>query len=224
VQAVPNHAGEAARLVDAADTASLLRAARNEPDLPEFAQLPVLMWFGRLVRARADYDKGPRVRAAMRGLFASTPAHARAAAAEFAAALDDLCSSGPRFSAIAALACAAELARTRPLVADAIHSSPPKWTISLPRDLPALEEFWTIGNEKPSPSAALVTERSSLTKREREILVLLSQGLTNKEIAQRLVLSVRTVDAHVEHILAKLNVSSRTRAVAAAAREGLLAN
>lgn len=64
---------------------------------------------------------------------------------------------------------------------------------------------------------------ASLTKREREVLVLLTHGLTNKEIAQRLVLSVRTVDAHVEHVLAKLNVSSRTRAVAAAVRSGLLA-
>lgn len=222
VQAVPNHAGEAARLVDAADMAALLRAARNEPDLPEFAELPFLLWFGRLVRARADYDKGPRVRAAMRGLFASTPAQARAAVGEFTAALDDLCSSGPRFSAIVGLACAARLARTRPLLADAMQTSRPKWTAVLPRDLPALAEFSAVGIAKPAGASA--EHAADLTKREREILVLLSQGLTNKEIAQRLVLSVRTVDAHVEHILSKLNVSSRTRAVAAAAREGLLVN
>ena len=65
---------------------------------------------------------------------------------------------------------------------------------------------------------------SQLTKRELEILELMTHGLTNKEIAQRFTLSPRTVDTHVERVLAKLNVGSRTRAVAAALRSGLVAS
>ncbi|MFI6392746.1 ATP-binding protein [Nonomuraea sp. NPDC050540] len=48
-----------------------------------------------------------------------------------------------------------------------------------------------------------------LSPREREVAGLVEEGLTNREIAERLVISKRTADAHVEHILAKLGVSSR---------------
>lgn len=52
----------------------------------------------------------------------------------------------------------------------------------------------------------------SLTDRETEVLGLLAQGLTNKDIAQRLFLSVRTIEAHLRHIYSKLGVASRTEA------------
>jgi predicted ATPase/DNA-binding CsgD family transcriptional regulator len=51
----------------------------------------------------------------------------------------------------------------------------------------------------------------SLTVREREIAVLVARGLSNRDIAARLVISKRTVDAHVNHIFAKLGLSSRVQ-------------
>ncbi|WP_029137616.1 ATP-binding protein [Nakamurella lactea] len=61
-----------------------------------------------------------------------------------------------------------------------------------------------------------------LTGRQREVVTLLAQELTNAEIAQRLVLSPRTVDNHVAVVLQRLGVGSRTEAVRAARRLGLL--
>jgi ATP/maltotriose-dependent transcriptional regulator MalT len=61
-----------------------------------------------------------------------------------------------------------------------------------------------------------------LTPREAEILALLAAGLTNREIAQRLVLSARTVETHVARVTGKLGVNSRARAVARAVALGLV--
>ncbi len=52
---------------------------------------------------------------------------------------------------------------------------------------------------------------SELTSREREIASLVAGGLSNREIADRLFISRRTVDAHVNHIYAKLRISSRVQ-------------
>jgi DNA-binding NarL/FixJ family response regulator len=61
-----------------------------------------------------------------------------------------------------------------------------------------------------------------LTPREREVLQLITQGLTNREIAAQLSLSVGTIKIHVEHIIAKLGVSDRTQAAVRAVESGLL--
>jgi DNA-binding NarL/FixJ family response regulator len=59
-----------------------------------------------------------------------------------------------------------------------------------------------------------------LTDRELEVLQLAAQGLTNYDIAQRLYISVRTVEAHLTHTYNKLGVGSRTEAVVHAMRRG----
>lgn len=61
---------------------------------------------------------------------------------------------------------------------------------------------------------------TDLTEREVEVLGLLAQGLTNKDIAQSLFLSVRTVEAHLRSIYSKLSVTSRTEAALWAIRNG----
>jgi DNA-binding NarL/FixJ family response regulator len=59
-----------------------------------------------------------------------------------------------------------------------------------------------------------------LTDRELQVLELAAQGLTNHEIAQRLYISVRTVEAHLTHVYDKLGVASRTEAVVRAMQRG----
>lgn len=61
-----------------------------------------------------------------------------------------------------------------------------------------------------------------LSPREREILKLLTEGKTQREIASELVISPKTVATHIQHLLAKLGVHSRAQAVAAAYRLGLV--
>jgi DNA-binding NarL/FixJ family response regulator len=61
------------------------------------------------------------------------------------------------------------------------------------------------------------------TAREIEVLQLISEGLVNREIGQRLFLSEETVKSHVRHLLAKLQARSRAHAVAVGFRRGLIA-
>lgn len=60
----------------------------------------------------------------------------------------------------------------------------------------------------------------TLTEREREVLTLLAQGMTNKDIAQSLFLSVRTIEAHLRNIYSKLDITTRTEAVLWAVQHG----
>jgi DNA-binding CsgD family transcriptional regulator/tetratricopeptide (TPR) repeat protein len=107
---------------------------------------------------------------------------------------------------------------------------------------PTLEALTGLDSLGAQPAAALARQRlrgmgmnqvprgpqpttranpAGLTARQVEILQLLGQGLTNAEIAARLVVSVRTVDHHVSAVLQKLNITSRREAAATAERLGL---
>jgi DNA-binding NarL/FixJ family response regulator len=74
---------------------------------------------------------------------------------------------------------------------------------------------------RPAPNAPDGTF-SELTTREVEILKLLASGLTQADIARRLVLSPKTVGTHIQHILGKLDIHSRAQAVALAHQHGLI--
>lgn len=77
----------------------------------------------------------------------------------------------------------------------------------------------------PEAIAARIAERESragLSPRENDILIMISKGLTNKEIARALDISQFTVRNHVIHILAKLEASDRTEAVSIAMQMGIL--
>jgi DNA-binding CsgD family transcriptional regulator len=75
----------------------------------------------------------------------------------------------------------------------------------------------TPATSEPAPGEA----GAGLTRREMEVLRLLMEGHSNREIADRLFISVRTGTTHVTHILAKLGVESRAAAVAFALQHGL---
>jgi DNA-binding NarL/FixJ family response regulator len=64
----------------------------------------------------------------------------------------------------------------------------------------------------------------ALTPREREVVELLAEGLTNAELAARLFISPKTAAVHVSNILAKLGMASRSEVAAFAVREGMAAS
>ena len=82
-----------------------------------------------------------------------------------------------------------------------------------------LDEFTRLSQEASRSDEA---QRDDLTAREHEVLLLVADGSTNKEIATSLHLSEHTVNFHVKNILSKLHLRNRAQAVAYAVRTGLV--
>jgi DNA-binding CsgD family transcriptional regulator/signal transduction histidine kinase len=92
----------------------------------------------------------------------------------------------------------------------------PEWGTALTCDLP-------LHDVAPAPESPATQRISELRAREREVLELMVTGLRNREIAERLFITVRTVKFHVSNILRKLEVQSRTEAIAVAHSAGISA-
>jgi NarL family two-component system response regulator LiaR len=98
-------------------------------------------------------------------------------------------------------------------LADGIRAAAAGKTVLAPEAAQALVR--AAGPQAPQPGY-------DLTERQAEILALMVEGLTNNEIAERLVISPYTVRNHVSEILSKLGTSTRTEAAALAVRLGLV--
>jgi len=92
-----------------------------------------------------------------------------------------------------------------------------------PMAAPVLSRMIERFLERRPPSAPEPPSLLSLSPREREVLQLMATGLTNTEIAERLVVSLPTVKTHVRGILAKLDARDRVQAVLLAHRYGVTA-
>ncbi|MEK7561561.1 MAG: helix-turn-helix transcriptional regulator, partial [Patescibacteria group bacterium] len=83
---------------------------------------------------------------------------------------------------------------------------------------PTIGQYGPIKEERDTSADPIY----GLTQKERQILYLAAQGLTNEKIAKIQVVSAETVKSHVQHILAKMDASSRAQAVSLAHESGLL--
>ena len=117
-----------------------------------------------------------------------------------------------------------ELARTRLLIAEACRALGDEGTA----DLEAAAANAALAFFCKAGEPALVDEASDpglpdgLTQRERDVLLLLARGKTNRVIGQDLFISEKTVASHVSHIFTKLGVTSRSAATAYAYDHGLI--
>ena len=208
---------------DAQDAGELVeRLLRNVPEHRRLSRAPALELLVRARAASGDLDGAADALASLREVervVGTAPLRACADAAEGALAaargdhdrarmlledaIDAFTRSGAPFEAAQArLALAASLAALGRADAAAREAAAARDRL---RELGA-------GADPPLPE---------LTPREREVLALLAEGLTNRGIAERLVVSEHTVHRHVTSILRKLDLPSRTAAAAVAVRSGL---
>lgn len=189
----------------------------------------VLLAQGNVEQARAAAERLAGV--AERSSVARIDAMAAFARARVAAAAGE--PDAPRLlegavSAFAALGLAPDAARARFELARVLDATDPE--VAMGEAKTALAEFERLGMPRDADAAAaFLRERGTagrtgpknlglLSRREREVLALLGEGLTNAEIAARLYISTKTAGNHVSNILAKLHLRSRSEAAAYAVR------
>jgi DNA-binding NarL/FixJ family response regulator len=93
--------------------------------------------------------------------------------------------------------------------------------VPLRAQIEALARRSRISLGEDGEASAAQESALGITAREREVLVLLAEGATNREIAESLVITEKTASVHVSHILAKLDARNRGEAAAIAHRLGL---
>ena len=109
-----------------------------------------------------------------------------------------------------------------PIAADAdLVAVGPGRVVAIPIDTPQTETGRQIA-ERAASASDPGDGAFGLSPREREVLDVLAEGRTNREIAERLFISERTVAVHVRRILSKLEVSGRTEAAGVAIRRGMV--
>lgn len=95
--------------------------------------------------------------------------------------------------------------------------------LALDDDPPPTDELGSSASPKLAAPEPLVVDPFGLTPRERQVLELVADGATNRQIGEQLFMAEKTASVHVSRILAKLDVRSRTEAAAVAHRVGLAA-
>jgi len=162
--------------------------------------------------ARGGEDNDPILWAEAAAAFGAIPMAYQEACALWRLAEASLAARHPRSSAADALRRAHSIA----LVLGAVP---------LGHELEELAARSRIELQKPAtegPSVPAPADSLGLTAREREVLGLVAAGLSNRQIGAKLFITESTAGVHVSHILAKLDVQSRTEAAAVARRLGLI--
>jgi DNA-binding NarL/FixJ family response regulator len=212
---------------------------RRLESMDEGAALPPVL----ALRARVEIARSNAAEAAEACATADAAAERagrddlRALAAVLAARAARLASEAPDVSALESaierlseLGLVLEEAEARTELARALVSEHPRSAIEQGRA--ALKAFERLGAARHADEAAALLRElgapgrraprtgSALTKREHQVLELLGEGLSNPQIAERLVISPRTAEHHVRNVLSKLGLRSRAEAAAYAARQG----
>jgi LuxR family maltose regulon positive regulatory protein len=226
--------GEAGRAVELCE-----RVLRQLPEHLKLDRAPALELLVRACVARGDLERATRALRDVRELVrlvdsAPLRAHADAAEAILVAAsgdhdrarslLEDAVdrfqrSGAPYETAEARIELATSLlALGRTDDAGSEAASALELLLALGATAAAERARWLLRGETRRDEAS----RAPVTPREREVLGLLAEGLTNRQIAERLVVSEHTIHRHVTNILRKLDLPSRTAAAAYAVRTGVL--
>ncbi len=103
-----------------------------------------------------------------------------------------------------------------------VRPARPSAPASRPGDCVRTATAWAVLARTNSSSAERDPDGGALTPREREVLLLIAEGLSNSEIAAALVISPETVKTYVSRILTKLDLRDRVQAVVYAYRRGLV--